>query len=232
MLDRGEVHVWRAALDVSPERLAGLAASLSQEELRRAERFRSAEVAARFIAGRGISREILGRYLRQPPNALGFVVGEQGKPALAGDGAWLHYNVSNSAGLMLLACASGRQVGVDLEEIRPVPEALAIADRMLSPAERERLGALPGEHLQEAFLHCWTRKEAYIKALGRGLWTGLDTFDVSFGPHEEPRILAIHGDASSAGRWALRALDPGAGWLGAVVVEEPLTSLRTLQWPG
>lgn len=224
------VHVWRAPLD-HPEALAArLAEGLSAQERERAARFRRPELAARFMAGRGIVRDVLARYLNARPAELRFAVAERGKPGLSAPHRWLRFNASNSGGLTLVAVTAGREVGVDVEEIRSVPEALAIADRMLSERERAALRALPEEQRQDAFLHCWTRKEAYIKAVGGGLWTGLDGFDVAFSPGEEARLLAVRGSAEEAARWTLRSLDPGAGFVGALVAEGVIGELAAYDW--
>jgi 4'-phosphopantetheinyl transferase len=225
-LPPGELHVWRAPLELPGARHDALCSTLSTEEIGRAARFRTPELSARFLAGRGVVRAILAHYLEADPAALRFTAGERGKPALTGEHAWLHFNASNSAGLALVAVARDRAVGVDVEERRPVPEALAIADRMLSRGECARLRALPPSALETAFLDCWTRKEAYIKAIGTGLWTGLDRFEVAIGPGAEPALLTVDGSPEGAARWALRALDPGPGYAAAVVAEAPVTLLR------
>jgi 4'-phosphopantetheinyl transferase len=229
-LTSGELHVWRAGLDLSAERRAALAATLSPEEISRAQRFRYPELSERFVAGRGIVRDILARYLGRSAESLEFQTGERGKPALVGDDAGLRFNASNSGAVTLVAVAREAEVGVDVEVLRPVPEALAIAGRMLSPRECERLRSVPSDQLEMAFLHCWTRKEAYIKAIGAGLWTGLDTFDVAFAPDETPALLSVDGSEEAAERWTLRSIAPGPPYVAAVVVEGRAGEIRTFQW--
>lgn len=226
----GAVHVWRARLDVSAALRDRLAATLTPEERERAARFRTPQLASRFLAGRGIVRDVLARYLRGDPAALRFTTGERGKPALA-DEPSLRFNASNSGGVTLVAVTRGREVGVDVEELRPVPEALAIAQRMLGPGERAALQALPADQLEEAFLTCWTRKEAFIKGIGAGLWTGLDAFEVEVGPGE-PCLRSVGGSAREAARWTLLPLHPGPGLVGAVVAEGPIDPLRSFDWVG
>lgn len=210
--------------------LARLSASLSDAERERAARFRTAELANRFLAGRGIVRDVLSRYLGDAPAALRFGVGERGKPALEGTHGWLRFNASNSAGVTLVAVARETELGVDVEALRPVPEALSIAERMLSVREQSALRLVSNELRELAFLTCWTRKEAFIKALGTGLWTGLDRFDVGFAPGEEAALLSIDGSVEEAARWTLLALEPGDGFVGAVVAQGIAGALETFDW--
>jgi len=229
-LPAGVLHVWRASLDLPAPLGDRLASWLSPAERQRAARFRTRDLADRFVAGRGIVRDVLARYLGEEPARLRFGAGERGKPALDAPHGWLRFNASNSGGLTLVAVAREMDVGVDLEELRPVPEATAIAERMLSRLEQETLRGLPEAQRELAFLHCWTRKEAFIKALGAGLWTGLDRFDVAFAPGQEPALLAVDGSAAEAARWTLRALEPGPGYVGAVVAHGLAGSLATFDW--
>jgi 4'-phosphopantetheinyl transferase len=213
-LTAGEVHLWRASLHLLPSVLARLAGTLSEEELSRARRFRFAVHRDRFIAGRGAQREILARYLGTAPEALRFREAEHGKPMLDGipAEAGIRFNASNSELLALYAVTRHREVGVDLEHLRPVPDWEAIAERFFSPLENRAVRALPPELREEAFFRCWTRKEAYIKALGTGLFTPLDGF------------------AEEAARWTLREVCPGPGYVGAVVMEGAVRELACFEW--
>ena len=223
----GAVHVWRASTDVDAARLVDYESMLDEDERVRSARFRRTELAGAFIAGRGIAREILGRYLGVGPAALRFQRPGLGKPALAPPHEMLHFNTSNSGGTILVAVTAGRRVGVDLEAVRPVPRALAVAERLFSQYEQDTLRGLSAQAREIAFLECWTRKEAFIKALGGGVWTGFDAFEVTCGPGEPAALRAIGGSAAEAARWTLRSLYPGAGYLGAVVVEGPLVEMET-----
>lgn len=179
-----EVHVWRADLDIGPGALLRLRETLSADERARAERFYSPVERARYIAGRGILRALLARYLRTPAGDLRVCCNAHGKPALLpGSGAedW-RFNLSHSDRLALFAFALRRQVGVDLEYVRPSPADDRLAERIFSAQEVSALRALPERAQTEAFFHCWTRKEAYIKARGGGLSIGLSSFAVSLAP--------------------------------------------------
>jgi 4'-phosphopantetheinyl transferase len=240
-LGRGEVHVWRTALDLDPPRVAALAASLSADERDRAARFHFERDRVRFTVARGVLRALLGRYLDLPAPALAFDYGQHGKPSLAAaavarpvdgaPGAELRFNLSHSAGVALCAVTRGREVGVDVEGLRADFATDEIAERFFSPAERAALRALPAGARCAAFFACWTRKEAYIKARGLGLSLALDAFDVSLAPGEPAALLATRDEPGALDRWLLRALDPGPDLAGAVVAEGHDWTLHCWTWP-
>jgi 4'-phosphopantetheinyl transferase len=222
-LTADDVHVWRIALEVSDALLTHYRATLSDDERQRAERFHFEKHRRHFIAGRGALRALLGRYLARRPEDVGFVYGTQGKPALADEanGHPLRFNLTHSHHLALLAVTHGRAIGVDIEHLRTNLErdGEALAERFFSPREAAVLRSLSLELRREAFFHCWTRKEAYIKAQGQGLALPLDQFDVTLHPDEPAALVATLHDPPQARRWAMRHLAPGAEYVGAVAVE-------------
>lgn len=218
-LSEGEVHVWRASLmRREEEEMVTLLRSLSEDELRRAYRFRFPRDRARFIAARGILREILGRYLRTPPECVRFGYNAHGKPELldAEERTRLRFNLSHAGGVALFAVASGREVGVDVETLREDFACAEVAAVFFSPREVETLTALPSHARTRAFFNCWTRKEAYVKARGMGLSLPLDCFDVSLAPGEPAALLATRGAEPDAAHWSLREIDVGTTHVAAV----------------
>jgi 4'-phosphopantetheinyl transferase len=185
------------------------------------------------VVARGLLRAILGRYLGCSPADVRFCYGPRGKPALndARGGEALRFNLSHSRGIALYAVTRGREVGVDVEAIRPEVEIASVARRVFSPSERATLHSLPPELQSEAFFNGWTRKEAFIKATGEGLARPLDEFDVSIAPGEPARLLATQPDADEAARWTLRELLPGPGYRAAVAVEGTGWRLAYWRWP-
>ncbi len=216
--DPDEVHVWQSSLDLDTDTLNQLRQTLSPDEQSRADRFTFPKLRAHFTAGRGMLRVLLGRYLDRDPAALRFRYNLQGKPALADSaGDVLRFNLAHSHGIAVYAVARQREVGIDVERVRPEVAGDDIAERYFSPRELAALRSLPTEQRLEAFFHCWTRKEAYIKAVGKGLALPLDSFDVSVTPEEAAVLEARHEGA--AGRWTMRALEVPAGYVGALAVE-------------
>ncbi|HEX2204046.1 MAG TPA: 4'-phosphopantetheinyl transferase superfamily protein [Longimicrobium sp.] len=232
-LPEGEVHVWRASLSLPPAELRRLHAFLDDDERSRAARYRFDVHRDRFVAGRGLQRELLGRYLGVAPAAIRYRAASHGKPELDGPAAGsLRFNVSNAEDGLLLAVVRGREIGVDLEPLRPMPDGEAIAERFFSAPENEVFRAIAAGLRDRAFFTCWTRKEAFIKAVGEGLSMPLDRFDVTLVPGEPARLLRTRGDPAEAERWTLRELDPGPGWLAALCVEGAGWSLRLFDHPG
>ena len=216
----GEVHVWRAHLERQEAEMAALAKTLSPAEEERAARFYFERDRGRFVAGRATLRALLGRYLGTAAEEVRFEYGPQGKPALArgcGDGS-LTFNLSHSGELALYAFARRRAVGVDVERVRRLRDTAAIARRFFSPREVAVVQAAPAERQVTVFLEIWTRKEAYIKALGEGLSRPLAEFSVALGSERAP-LDHVEGDEEEAGRWRLQPLFPGPGYVAAVAVE-------------
>lgn len=216
----GEVAVWAVALDPPADEVAALARLLSADEAERAARFRFDRHRRRFTVGRGALRVLLGRYLGVPPRDVAFTYGEKGKPALAAPdlAETLRFNLSNSEELALVAFCRGTEVGADVERLRPMPDGLEIAERFFSAAERRALAAQPPRERDRAFFRCWTRKEAYLKAVGDGITAPLDAFDVTLAAGEAARMLAIDGDPGRAAAWELVHVEPAPGYLGALAL--------------
>lgn len=231
-LSSGEVHVWRASLDQPAWRFQKLAQTLSADEHARGERFRFERDRRRFIASHGVLRAILGRYLGVEPAQLQFCHRPYGKPALAetSNRSALRFNMSHSHELALYAITRDREVGVDLEYIRPVPDAEQIAERFFSAWENAAFQAIPADLKREAFFTCWVRKEAYVKARGNGLSLPLDQFDVSLTPGEPARLLDTRFDSQEASHWSLYDVTPGPGYVAAVAVQGPDCRIRC--WEG
>ncbi|HEX6289771.1 MAG TPA: 4'-phosphopantetheinyl transferase superfamily protein [Herpetosiphonaceae bacterium] len=232
-LEHDDVHVWRIALDQPAARLPYYAQTLAPNETTRASRFYFERDRHHFTVGRGALRMILSRYIGLAPHELQFTYTSYGKPALSETtgGDSLRFNLSHSAGMALCAVTRNREVGVDIEGIRRLDDLKQIAGHFFSANESAVLHALPEEIQVDAFFTCWTRKEAYIKAIGEGLSMPLDCFDVSLVPGEPAALLAVRGNVEEAERWLLRELHPGPGYLAAIVVEGRDWRLQCWQWP-
>jgi 4'-phosphopantetheinyl transferase len=215
-LGESEVHVYSASLQCPPERIQEFHAILSPEEKAKAVRFHFPSHQTRYVVSHGLLRTILAAYLPVPPAGIVFEHNQWGKPGIAG--AEVFFNMSHSGDRAVYAVAPEAQVGVDIECIRPVSDHAAIAARYFAEAEaREVLSTAPGVRLP-AFYNCWTRKEAYIKALGMGLSAPLDNFQVTLVPEHPPRFVTIDGDSEQAGKWSLFDLRPAPGYIGALAI--------------
>jgi 4'-phosphopantetheinyl transferase len=171
---------------------------LSPAEEERVRRRAFEEDRRRFAASRAALRRLLAARTGTTPSALRIEEGPHGRPEVAGGP---RFSLSHSGPLWVCALTEGREVGVDVEALREVPEAAQIAARWFGPGERAVLAAAPEARRREAFLRGWVRKEAYLKALG-----------VGFASDETARL---EPDPSS---WAVVDLDPSPGFVGALVV--------------
>lgn len=223
----GEIHVWRQKLQLAPPAVEEFRKLLSVGEQMRAQRFRFEEGRTEYLVSRGTLRVLLSAYQSIPLDQLQFVYSEYGRPSLEQqpNSEPIAFNISHSAGMTLLAFARHHRIGIDIEEVRQNFDPTEIAENFFSVSERTVLRELPADLRHQAFFRCWTRKEAFIKALGEGLSYPLDAFDVSLVPGEPPALLATRPNAREAARWALRDMAVPHGYVGALAVElEPATS--------
>jgi 4'-phosphopantetheinyl transferase len=225
-LQPGEVHVWRVELDQRADRIEEFRTTLAADEIERANRFHFDKHRKHFLVGRGFLRHVIARYLETAAAALQFSYGPFGKPALNGvhRDSRLRFNMSHSHGVALLAISEATELGVDIEHIRADFASEEIARRFFSPREVETFNGLAAQEQVAAFFRCWSRKEAYIKAIGRGLSQPLDAFDVTLAPGEPAALLRVEED--DAARWTMCDLDVGAEYAAALAVEGPVPILR------
>lgn len=220
-----EVHIWRADLDDPQHDRAVLFSTLTADEVARAERFVFTHHRQLFVVARGLLRTILARYTGVAPSALRFGYTAQGRPFLSiPNWAALDFNLSHSGHLALVALTQRRRVGVDIEEIREAVDYQRIAAEVFSTTERQALSATPDPLRREAFFAGWTRKEAFVKALGGGLGIPLDSFDVTLDPDKSPTLLRAGSHA--VGMWTMYAPRVADGYAAAVVVEGQSAQLR------
>ena len=203
-----QAHLWIVPLDA--ETADAGRPHLSAEEKERAERYRFERDGARYAAARGALRRILARYLGCEAAAVALRYGPNGKPELAQEDAVFRFNLSHSGERALIAVTRDREVGVDIEALRPMPDAALMAERFFSAAARSAFARLPPQERDEGFLRLWTRQEAYLKARGDGLAGPLD---------ETP-------DA----HWQIRDLRPAPGYLGALALRGRLTAVRSFEF--
>jgi 4'-phosphopantetheinyl transferase len=200
---------------------------LSPDERDRAARFRFPHLRDSFILARGCLRLLLGRYLNVSPAGIQFRYGAKGKPSIDG----VDFNMSHSGGLAVFAFTRGCELGVDVEKMRPLDDMQNIANRFFCREEAMELMSLPPEQREHAFFLCWTRKEAYIKAVGDGLSVPLDSFRVTLKPLESAQFLHIAQDPQVAKGWTLHNFQLNSGYAAALAyygTERPITQLPVI----
>jgi 4'-phosphopantetheinyl transferase len=210
----GETHVYASTTNDSAPYLN----LLTDSERERASRFRLARVRDQFICARGRLRALLGHYLDMDPRSVPVLYADGGKPYLP-EGFPLHFNVSHTDGLAVFAMSRSR-VGVDVERWRIVPDADGLVSRFFTQRECIQFESLCPEARPAAFLRAWTRKEAVLKAIGRGVQS-LDCCDVTFGEGEAPALVSLDGDSAAARSWELFTWEPAVGYMAAGAVEIP-----------
>jgi 4'-phosphopantetheinyl transferase len=226
------VRLWTAHLEsLSFAEVEELGAHLDATERTRAARFHFQRDRQHYLAARGLLRCLLGRILELPPTKIAFEVGAHGKPALdraRRRDSMVHFNLSHSAGWAMFALAQNREVGIDMESAarleRNEEDLVRLAARVLSTSELEIWQTLPDlETRQAAFLRAWTRKEAYSKATGQGLFNGFGDIEVALDAAAPQASLVIHSFSKPSdltSNWILHDLAAPAGFAAALACEQ------------
>lgn len=232
-LSEANLHVCRVQLTVTVERADRLRLLLSPAERERADRLRFERDRSAWTVSRAALRWVLAQYTGVPPHDLRFREGQYGKPFLEQkcDEARLQFSLSHSDELALIALTAGYDVGVDIERIRPDVNVAALAHSVFSEREIARLSSLSPDRQTELFFSGWTRKEAFVKAVGEGLSFGLNKVEVLLDPREPAATLTVDRPGYQAADWSVLALDPGPGYSGAVAVKGSGWMLRCMDVP-
>lgn len=224
------VRVWQVRLDAASLSPRGMEQLLSSDEKERARRYVFERDRRRFTAARGSLRQILSRYLDQDPEAITFAYGSEGKPRLADDASDLRFNVSHSGEIALIAVTHGRELGIDVECLRPLTDLEGLLATNFSACEIEAFRALPKENAQMSFFAGWTRKEAYLKAKGCGLAIPLNGFSVTMDPMQPAALLDVENSPSEASRWRMIDLAVPEGYAGTLVAENGCWQCDFANW--
>jgi 4'-phosphopantetheinyl transferase len=221
-LDVKTIDVWTVALDAPLDQ--SLTDLLSADEVARAERFVFERDRRRFLACRRALRQVLSSYVGVPPQALAFVYGGKGKPALEDASSGLRFNVSHSEECAVIGVSRSGELGIDVECTTRTVDFEGLAERFFSREEAAEFCAVPAASRRQAFFNGWTRKEAYIKAIGEGLACPLDSFAVTLEPGASAGFRRIDGDAVDA--WRLWAFSPSDLYVGAVATRAKIDAIR------
>ncbi len=230
-LSGSTVHVWHAALD-DADREKDFTSCLSSAERDRAQKLRFEEHRCRYVAFHGVARMILGGYLEVRPDEVRFELGPYGKPDVAADQnpGGLSFNMSESQGHALYGITREHAIGVDIEGIRDINSMETIIANTFTPTEQASFRGLSADKKRDMFFACWTRKEAFAKAVGRGLSLPLSSFDVALGQDTPARLPRLDESVGDAARWTIHPLTPAGGFVGAVAVESTAVSLHYYVW--
>jgi 4'-phosphopantetheinyl transferase len=212
VLEGNAIHIWRGDEGMSPQQLEDLRKTLSCDELSRAASFRFDRDRRRFILCRGILRGLLGQYLDEKPGDIRFSYGPCGKPMLEGNP--IHFNLSHTLGMWLIALSAHESLGIDVEKIRPQPNLLEMARRFLRPQEWNAIAHAVAADRAKIFFTCWACKEACLKAQGLGIDETTAVWDSAL-------------TAAQSHRW-LRLLNVGPSFASAICASTAPTDLQLL----
>ncbi len=222
-----QVDLWLARLDTFGDVERRYMSLLSLDELERASSFRFDSHRDAFCIGRGLLRLILARYLSVAPQKIYLQYSAYGRPALGGKEAGvLEFNLAHSGEWVLYAISLPRRIGVDIERVQTRDDLMQLAQSFFASEEIQSLLALPAEQRASAFYACWTRKEAFIKALGKGLSYPLDGFCVSVAPGETARLLAVRDGLEIASNWSLFDIPFGPDYRAALALDGPVRKIN------
>lgn len=221
---RGTVHLWTIALNRPASVVSSLADVLDSSERAQASRLWEGPLRSRFIVAHGAARQIIAQYLDIPAPIVQLERAPGGKPRVRGSA--LSFNLTQSGGVAVCAISNGGRLGVDVEQIRSISNADAMAERMFAPGEVRQYVAMPPADRQAAWFSCWTRKEAFLKATGELHQRALDSFEVDLSPGASNPRVTVQAEKG----WWMRSFSPGQGYVGAVAGDFPIAGLSSFEW--
>jgi len=219
VLNHGQLHVWRGIYNEADQHTGS---SLSLDEQARSQRFHFDHDRGMFLYSHSLLRRLLAGYLDREPREVAYGYTKFGKPYLdqSVGKEKIEFNLSHSGDMVLIGITKDIQIGVDVEEIKPIPDLNQIAARYFSESEYSDLVTLSDSARIPAFYRCWTRKEALIKAIGEGLSMPLDSFRVSLLPGDPARVIT----SADPRFWMLADIDTTEGYAAATAA--PVRSLK------
>jgi 4'-phosphopantetheinyl transferase len=225
-----EVHIWSARQPSEPS--PDLEEALSPEERDRACRFQFVDHRSAFAFAHGVLRDVLSQYLHRPPRDIRFRQNAFGKPSLdeTDDGRDAEFNLSHAGRLVVIGLCRGRRIGIDVEEIRPMDDISAIAESYFTSKEHAFIFRQHPKDRDRTFFRCWTRKEAYVKAVGKGLSIPLNSFDTQISGAQRGGLLDNGSGSTHGATWQLSDLELPEGYVGAVAVETGIDRLVCFEW--
>lgn len=229
-LHPGVVYIWEGRLDV-PDRVAAAARKLlSPRERKRADRFVYDRHRRRYTVAQAHLRRVLGQLTDTLPENIRFRYEDKGKPFLAGGPS---FNQSHSEDRLMIAVAAAGRLGVDIEEMRRVRLMLEIANKNFARDEAARMRAAPANGRRRLFFRIWTRKEAFLKALGFGLTHPLRSFSVDPTPGAARGLLHVEDLPEDPAQWYIGGVPCAEGAEAALAVDRAGVEMKPLPYdPG
>ena len=220
-LDVAYIDVWRSQIDLPESEIEKYAQTLSEQEQERAAKFTFPDKYEEYVVSRGLLRKALGHVLKQAPSGFQFDYTSSKKPYLSRkyNNRPISFNVSHSHGQALVAISVDRNIGIDIEKIRPDVEYEKLAKRFFSEAEHAAIMLLPLGERVAAFFATWTRKEAFVKATGKGIAFGLSEFDVNILPYEPPAMLVTRWNPADVSKWLMANIETYKNYIATLAAD-------------
>lgn len=212
-----EIHIYRSSLETTSDKIKDYESFLSADELYKANRYKFEKDRVHYITGRALLRNILSRYLNQFPGEIVFSYSDKGKPFIKD--TEVKFNLAHSGGRAVYAVANNIEIGIDIEYKRELPDALQIAKRFFSEEEVKELSEISDGDIRTAFFNCWTRKEAFIKAVGEGLSYPLKDFSVTLKPGDKPEVKWIKDKTEEVKKWKIFNIDTEDNYVSSLAVK-------------
>ena len=227
VINDGKVHVWRADLPDFADKESELFRLLSVDEQQRADKYHFEKDRLSFVIRRGMLRVILASYLDQHPAQIGFKYNNFNKPALEVN-TQIFFNASSSQNVAIVAVTPEKRIGVDIEFLDEKFPKMEIAERYFSPDEVSSIRDLPRELQTAAFFECWTKKEAYVKAIGDGMSHPLPNLVIS---SKEPDSLSVDSLCKEARGWSITSFVPETNYIASHAYEAGQQEISYFRWP-
>ena len=225
LLAPNQVDLWFVDINEHKDRLPHYLSVLNDVEKERASKYRFEKDKNCSIIARGVLRTLLGNYLEKNPKEIKFKLGEFGKPSL-NEESNIEFNISHSGNVIVLAFVLNDKIGVDVEHTKRTIEVNSIAKQFFSKEEVTALFSLEESYQKQAFYNCWTRKEAFIKALGSGLSFPLNQFVVSLDSVYNAELIETKWDDKERENWVLKSFEPVKDYIGAFSVKGKVTDVQ------
>lgn len=230
-LDPRVVHVWRIATARRASSVDDALGNLAAQEQERARLLTDPDARRRFILTRAALRSALGCYLDVPAQEVELAVSERGKPdaSVAGARVPIQFSVSHAHDLSLIGFVRSARLGIDLERVRPLARTERIARRLFTDSVIATLDTVPIGQRTRAFLRAWTQREAFVKAVGGGMFQTVDPLALTWPFPNDTEVQRVPNDGSS--EWSIRTFAPAPGYIATLVAEGQIQSIEWYESP-
>lgn len=218
--NRQKIHVWIAPLTRSIDEIAEFKNTLTNDELKKEKSFHFERDRTQYIAGRGLTRRVLGNYLGIEAGQIKFNYGQNGKPFLAEklNKSCIQFNLSHSNDIITIAVTIDKKIGADVEYIRPITELNSIVSLYFSDLDNKWFTNIPEDRRTDIFYTLWTRKEAYLKAIGQGLTQSLNFSVLAHDFKKNGGIL--ENELAVVSGWTFFSFKPSKDYQISIAVQE------------